>query len=508
MTGDSAGTNGSQYDVVVVGAGNAALCAAIAAHERGARTVVLEKANEGERGGNTFFTGGGFRFPYRGLDDIRALIPDLSDEEARGIDVGSYTESDMRGDLMRVTESLADPDLVDQLVGRGYDTVRWMRDVAGIRWVLMYGRQAFRVEGILKFWGGMIVEAVGAGHGLSEALFDSAKAQGIEVRYGTKAQDLLLDDRAAIRGIRVRTDAGYEEIATSSVVLASGGFEANTEMRTRYLGAGWEFAKVRGTRHNTGDGIRMALDAGAQSYGHWSSAHAVAWDLNAPPTGNRIVGDLYQKHSYPLGIIVNINGERFVDEGADLRNYTYARYGREILKQPYRVAFQLFDQQTVSMLRDEYRIREITKGEGNTIGELADSLGIDRAGLERTVEAYNAACRPGRFDPAARDGLTTVGIEPPKSNWALPLTEPPFFGVAVTCGVTFTFGGLRIEAKTANVLDTEDRPMPGLYAAGELVGGLFYHNYAGGSGLMSGAVFGRTAGEAAAAYATRAVART
>src|SRR5690606_39755121 len=139
--------------------------------------------------------------------------------------------------------------------------------------------------------GGMIVEAVGAGHGLSEALFESAKAQGIEVRYGTKAQDLLLDDRAAIRGIRVRTDAGYEEIATTSVVLASGGFEANTEMRTRYLGAGWEFAKVRGTRHNTGDGIRMALDAGAQSYGHWSSAHAVAWDLNAPPTGNRIVGD-------------------------------------------------------------------------------------------------------------------------------------------------------------------------------------------------------------------------
>ena len=325
MTGDSAATNRERYDVVVVGAGNAALCAAIAAHERGARTLVLEKANEGERGGNTFFTGGGFRFPYRGLDDIRGLIPDLTDEEARGIDVGSYTEADMRGDLMRVTESLADPDLVDQLVGRGYDTVRWMRDAAGIRWVLMYGRQAFRVEGILKFWGGMIVEAVGAGHGLSEALFESAKAQGIEVRYGTKAQDLVLDERAAIRGIRVRTDDGYEEIATTSVVLASGGFEANTEMRTRYLGAGWEFAKVRGTRHNTGDGIRMALDAGAQSYGHWSSSHAVAWDLNAPQTGNRIVGDLYQKHSYPLGIIVNINGDRFVDEGADFRNYTYAQ---------------------------------------------------------------------------------------------------------------------------------------------------------------------------------------
>ena len=491
-------TSDTAYDVVVVGAGNAALCAALAAREAGARVLVLEKATREERGGNTFFTGGGFRFPYRGIDDIRALIPDLSEDEVAGIEVGAYTEADMRADLMRVTEGLADPGLVDQLVGNGYATVQWMRERLGMRWVLMYGRQAYRVEGKLRFWGGMITEAVGGGEGLSEALFHAAGEQGVEVRYGTKAVSLVTNQRAAVTGIRVRDDDGFAEIATPAVVIAAGGFEANVEMRTRYLGPGWEMAKVRGTRHNTGDGIRMALDIGAQPYGHWSSAHAVAWDLNAPPTGNRRIGDLYQKHSYPLGLIVNINGDRFVDEGADLRNYTYAKYGREILKQPHSAAFQLFDQQTVAMLRDEYRIREVSKGEADTIGGLADSLGIDRAGLERTVAAYNAACRPGTFNPAERDGLATVGVDPPKSNWALPLNQPPYVGFAVTCGITFTFGGLRIMPRTGQVLDTEDRPIAGLYAAGELVGGLFFHNYAGGSGLMSGAVFGRTAGAAAA----------
>ena len=486
------------HDVVVVGAGNAALCAAMSAQEAGANVLVLEKASEDERGGNTYFTGGGFRFPYEGIDDIRALIPDLSDSEVERIEVGAYTEADMRADLMRVTEGLADDGLVDQLVRNALDTMQWMRERLDLRWVLMYGRQAYEVEGKLRFWGGLIVEAVGAGKGLSDGLFDAAKHYGVEVRYGTKAVELLIDDSGAACGVVARGPNGRETFEARAVVMAAGGFEANTEMRTRYMGPGWEFAKVRGTRHNTGEGIRMALDAGAQSFGHWSAAHAVAWDLNAPPTGNRIVGDLYQKHSYPLGLIVNIEGERFVDEGADLRNYTYAKYGREILRQPFGVAFQLFDQRTVPILRDEYRIREITKGEGATIGELADDLGIDRERLERTVAEFNAACQPGEFNPAVLDGVHTEGIEPPKSNWAIPLAEPPFFGVAVTCGITFTFGGLRIEATSAQVLDTESVPIPGLYAAGELVGGLFYHNYAGGTGLMSGSVFGRSAGRAAA----------
>ena len=272
-------------------------------------------------------------------------------------------------------------------------------------------------------------------------------------------------------------------------------------MRTRYLGAGWELAKVRGTQFNTGDGIRMALDIGAQSYGNWSGCHAVAWDLNAPPYGDRKVLDLFQKHSYPLGIIVDINGHRFVDEGADFRNYTYAKYGREILYRPQRAAFQVFDDKVKHLLRDEYRIPQATMATAGSLEELSGRLGIDPQGLAGTVAQFNAAVQDKEFNPAVLDGKGTTGIEPPKSNWALPIDTPPYLGYAVTCGITFTFGGLRIDTQ-GRVQDTEEGAMPGLWAAGELVGGLFYHNYPGGAGLMAGAVFGRIAGRGAALYAT------
>ena len=272
-------------------------------------------------------------------------------------------------------------------------------------------------------------------------------------------------------------------------------------MRTRYLGAGWELAKVRGTQFNTGDGIRMALDIGAQSYGNWSGCHAVAWDLNAPPYGDRKVLDLFQKHSYPLGIIVDINGHRFVDEGADFRNYTYAKYGREIPYRPQRAAFQVFDDKVKHLLRDEYRIPQATMATAGSLEELSGRLGIDPQGLAGTVAQFNAAVQDKEFNPAVLDGKGTTGIEPPKSNWALPIDTPPYLGYAVTCGITFTFGGLRIDTQ-GRVQDTEEGAMPGLWAAGELVGGLFYHNYPGGAGLMAGAVFGRIAGRGAALYAT------
>jgi tricarballylate dehydrogenase len=356
------------------------------------------------------------------------------------------------------------------------------------------------VGGKHRFWGGLNVEAVGGGPGLVQMLLERAEAAGIEVRYAHAAHRLLQDQAGRVIGVQVRTPAGLRDLPARAVVLASGGFEANPEWRTRYLGPDWDLAKVRGTRHNTGEGIRMALEIGAQAYGHWSSCHAVAWDAGAPPFGDRRVGDMFQKHSYPLGLIVNVHGERFVDEGADLRNYTYAKYGREIIKQPQRLAFQIFDQKTVGILREEYRIRQVTKGEADTIEGLAAQLDIDPAGLARTVKAFNAACQAGEFNPAVLDGKGTRGITPPKSNWAVPIDTPPYLGFAVTCGITFTFGGLKVNTR-AEVLDTADLPIPGLYAAGELVGGLFYHNYAGGSGLMSGSVFGKTAGDSAAVYA-------
>lgn len=492
-------TTHEQYDVVVAGAGNAALCAALSAAEQGASVLVLERAPEYLRGGNSFFTGGLFRFAYSGIEDILAIIPEIEEHEQQTIDVGSYSEAQFYDDLMRVTEGLSDPELAQTLVSQSYPTMQWLQR-QGVRWILAYGRQAFRHDGILRFWGGLIVEAVGAGKGLMDQQFDILRRKNVPVLYQTKAHSLETDNRGSITGLTVRDTNGYRKIAARAAVLACGGFESNAEMRTRYLGPGWELAKVRGTQFNTGDGIRMALDIGAQSYGHWSGCHAVAWDMNAPAFGDRNIADLFQKHSYPFGLIVNVEGKRFVDEGADLRNYTYAKYGKEILAQPQRVAFQLFDQKTKHLLRDEYFIPQASVVEADTIRRLANGLGIDAGALEHTVSEYNNAVQPGEYNPTVLDGKHTEGITPPKSNWALPLDEPPYMGYAVTCGLTFTFGGLKINTQ-AQVIDSEDAPIPGLYAAGELTGGLFYNNYPGGSGLTSGAVFGRIAGAAAASYA-------
>lgn len=484
------------WDVVVVGGGNAALCAALSAREHGARVLVLEKAPEAWRGGNSYFTAGGFRFAFKSFEELRDIVGDLSDQEAASMDVEPYTEDAYFDDLMRVTEDCADPDLALLLVRESQPTVRWMKG-QGVRWIPMFGRQAFRVGDRFRFWGGLVLEAVGGGPGLVEMEYQAAARAGIEVRFEHKAVRLLTDDQGGVTGVAVRTPTGTETIAARAVVLAAGGFEANPEMRARYLGPQWDLARVRGTPYNTGDAIRMALEIGALPWGHWSGCHAVQWDLNAPWHGDRKVGDNFQKHSYPLGIIVNLRGERFVDEGADFRNYTYVLYGRAVIEQPRRTAFQIFDQKVLPLLREEYRIREVTRAEDATLEGLARKLGIDPAGFVRTVEAYNRAVQPGPFNPAIKDGKGTRGLTPPKSNWALPLDTPPYVGFAVTTGITFTFGGLRITAD-AQVVDCEQRPISGLFAAGELVGGLFYHNYPGGAGLMAGAVFGRIAGRSAA----------
>ncbi len=482
-------------DVIVVGAGNAAFSAALSAREAGASVIVLEKAPEHARGGNTYFTGGAIRFAYNGFDEVRSLIPDLSEEEASVMEVGTYTTAQFRSDLMRVTEGLADEELANILVRQSYPTMVWLQE-QGMRFIPLWGRQAFKDGDKYRFWGGLTLEAVGGGKGLSDRHFQMAEEKEIAVRYETAAVGLLVDDAGRVAGVRAKSPAGFEELRSRTVVLACGGFEANAEMRTRYLGQGWELAKVRGVQTNTGDGIRMALDIGAQPFGHWSGCHAVAWDLNAPPFGNRAITDLYQKHSYPFGIIVNADGRRFVDEGADFRNYTYAKYGREILRQPQMMAVQVFDQKTLHLLRDEYHIPQVTVAEADTLEDLAEMLSIDAAAFAQTVAEYNAACVPGDYNPTLLDGVHTEGITPPKSNWALAIDTPPYVGYAVTCGITFTFGGLKIN-RDAQVLDTQDMPIPGLYAAGELVGGLFYHNYPGGAGLMAGAVFGRIAGGSA-----------
>jgi tricarballylate dehydrogenase len=488
------------YDVIVVGGGNAAFCAALAAQEAGARVLVLEAAPQEERGGNSRFTAGGMRVAYDGVADLARLIPDLTQEERANTDFGSYTQDQFYDDLCRITQYRTNPQLAEILAGQSLETMLWMRG-RGVRFVPMYGRQAFKIEGRFKFWGGLTVEAWGGGPGLVDALYTIASQSGIDVSYQTRALELLNDDNG-IQGLIARKQGRTQRFHAKAVVLASGGFEANAEWRTRYLGPGWDLAKVRGTRFNNGDGIRMALEIGAMPYGNWSGCHAVGWDRNAPEFGDLSVGDGFQKHSYPLGIMVNGRGRRFVDEGADFRNYTYAKYGRAILEQPGQFAWQIFDRKVAPLLRDEYRIKRVTKVSAATLEELARKLeDVEAQGFLEEVHAYNNAVDAGvPFNPNVKDGRCTRGLALNKSNWANTLDSPPFEAYAVTCGITFTFGGLKI-GDNGNVINTDGLPIRGLYAAGELVGGLFYFNYPGGTGLMSGAVFGRIAGSSAARFA-------
>ena len=478
--------------VVVIGGGNAALNAAIAAAESDADVVLLERAPFALRGGNSRFTAGAMRTVYEGVEDLRRLMPELTEDEIARTNFGSYSRERFYDDMGRVTQYRADPDLTERLIDSSFETLLWMHG-RGVRFLPLYGRQSFEVDGQVRFWGGLTVEAWGGGPGLVDSLTAIAGKAGVDVRYGARATAL----QAMNKGFTVRV--GNESLNADAVVLACGGFESNPAWRTRYLGPGWDLAKVRGTRFNTGDGIRMAVDVGGATRGNWSGCHAVAWDMNAPEFGDLDVGDNFQKHSYPFGILVNREGRRFVDEGADFRNYTYARYGREVLNQPGQCAWQIFDAKVAHLLRDEYRIRQVTKATADSIDELAAKLeGVDGNALVAEIQRYNAAVDTETlFDPTVKDGRGTRGLTVPKSNWANRLDTPPFKAYGVTCGITFTFGGLAVDAD-ARVLGEDGEPIPGLFAAGELVGGLFYFNYPGGSGLTSGAVFGRIAGTGAA----------
>ena len=489
----------SSYDVVVVGGGNAAMCAALSARESGASVLVLERAPQSERGGNTAFTAGIMRTVYSGVEDVVELVPDLTEEERATSDFGSYSAEQFFDDIARVTQSLADPDLVEVLVTRSFDTLRWMRS-KGVRFAPAYGRQAYKVDGRFTFWGGIAVEVHGGGPGLVDSLTKAVNKAGIEIRYKARARSLITDGDRVV-GVRVRYRGEIEEIAAGAVILASGGFQANAEWRTRYLGPSWDLAKVRGTRFNTGDGISMALDIGAMPWGHWSGSHAVAWELNAPAFGDLAVGDDFQKHSYPLR-----------DHGQRRRQAVPGR-GRRL------------PQLHLRQVRPSRSWPSPTSSPGRSSTRRSCTCCATSTGSRRSPRSPGHPRRPGReirwrrrpavpaygprvqrfrrrlvtFDPndQGRAGDTagwTCRSQLGQSAW----TPPPYEAYAVTCGITFTFGGLRIDT-IAQVINSTASPFPACLPAGELVGGIFYFNYPGGTGLTNGAVFGRVAGQSASA---------
>lgn len=483
-----------ETDVLIVGAGNAALVAAEAAYDAGLKVTTLERAPKERRGGNSHFSGGLFRFAFSDFEHVKEIVKETPGVEFNDVDVEPYPTDMFYADLMRVTEGLADPSLTELLVSRSEEVVTWMAK-HGIDWELHMSHVA-KVKGKFIWRSGTIpVSARGGGAGLQQMHFQHVESRGIEVLYSARAFELSQDASGAVDGAIVTTPGGRHRIKSKAVVLACGGFESNPEMRARYLGQNWDLVKVRGTRYNTGDGIHMAMAVGANPFGHWSGCHASVIDGESPAI--EAAQDESTRYSYPYSIMVNTLGERFVDEGEDFQVYTYAKTGRRILAQPGQIAFQIFDAKTVPLLRTNYvRSRPVV---ANTIEELADGLGIEPKRLRRTVDEFNKAVSPVEFDFSKRDGKCTTGLAVDKSNWASPIDSPPYQAYSVACGITFTYGGLKIDP-SCRVLTADDEPIPGLWAAGELTGGFFYHNYPSGSGLMRGAITGHVSATEAVKY--------
>lgn len=489
----------AEYDVIVVGAGNAALAASVSARENGAaKVLVLEKAPKGMRGGNTHWSGGVFRFVFDEPHALESLLPGIEEQYPRFYEgVTPYTYDDFMGDILRVTGGRTDRALAEILVTNSTDTVRWVHKIGRVPMEAAVSLAGVKKDGVIRFQRGMVVRAEHEGVGLSKSWFKTAGEEGIEVRYGSAAVELLQDAKGRVAGVKARGPDGTEDISAKAVVLGAGGFEANAQWRAQYLGAPLDQAKVRGTPHNQGDGLRMALAIGAMPWGQWSGCHSTPISADWGHFAPRELTDKSNRLSYVYGVMINRLGKRFVDEGFDVQLLTYAKYGRLILNQPGGTAYQIFDKKTVHLLEPRYSTSKPIVAD--TLRDLFRQFDIDdKEQALKSLEAYNAAARdPAGFDPSRKDGLATSGLDIDKTNWAVRLDDPPFHAYTVTGGITFTFGGLKIDDH-AQVIGTDWRPIPGLYTCGEMVGGLFHDNYAAGSGLMSGAVFGRIAGRSAA----------
>jgi tricarballylate dehydrogenase len=484
-------------DVLVIGGGNAGLVAAIEAKNAGANVLLIEKGPKNSRGGNTRLSLAQFRIASEGTNDYLPLLEGAKLPEGE-LEIEPYPKDEFYNKLIELSEGFADKLLTEIYVERSLETVMWMKE-QGVQWDILPMNMK-RVGNRLFFPAGQTaLMAAGGGESLVETLYGIAEKRGVEVLYQTAARSPIQNADGKVCGIFGIGVNGLIQIDAKAVILACGGFQADPEMRRRCLGENWDLVRLRGTRYNTGDGIQMALSIGAQLTGHWGGCHA-SIICEATPMVEAAAGGS-ERYSYPYSIIVNRDGRRFIDEGEDFWDNTYAKLGKEILKQPGSVVFQVFDAKVIPLIGTEYQQDE-TKVESKSLEQIAEELDINIENFLETIKEYNQSIvndeKP--FMTHKFDGRRTKGLKPDKTNWAQKIDTPPYRAYSAVCGLTMTYGGLKTNEKT-QVINTCDHPIEGLYAVGEVTGGFFYHNYPGGTGLVRGAVMGRIAGAEAATSA-------
>lgn len=458
----------SMYDVIIVGGGNAALCAALSARQYVEKVLVLERAPMHMRGGNT-----------RHTRNIRC-----AHESADRFFSGPYSCDEFYDDLVEVSGAPANSDLAKYTIRESRKLPEWMSG-HGVKWqqplagTLHLGRT--------NRW------FLGGGKTFLNAYYRAAEKMGIEVHYETSVKDLVVEDRKFTTAIVSKHESG--SLRARAIVIATGGFEANLDWLKQYWGDAANNFIVRGTPYNDGGMLANLLSKGGKPIGDPQGFHAIAVDARAPKFDGGIVTRL---DAIPFGIVVNRDAKRFYDEGENFWPKRYAIWGGLIAKQPGQIAYCVLDSKTI----EQFLPPVFKPYRAGTIEGLANALSLDPTTFRNTVEAYNRATEGNtNFRMDVLDGTSTRGLDIRKSNWAVSIDRPPYYGFPLRPGITFTYMGIAVNER-AQVLDTNNRPFENVFAAGEIVSGnILTKGYLGGFGLTLGAVFGKLAGNEAAAYA-------
>jgi tricarballylate dehydrogenase len=454
-----------KFDVLVIGGGNAALCAAISARRAGASVLVLEGAPKFYRGGNT-----------RHTRNMRC-----AHDAATAILTGPYSEEEFFEDLLRVTEGQTDEELARLMIRESKDILDWIVD-QGVRWQPSLG-------GTLSL-GRTNSFFLGGGRAMLNALYLTAERLGVEILYEAEVVDLEIQDGMFLSAT-LRQGDGRVQVKATTLVAAAGGFEANIEWLKQYWGEAADNFLIRGTPYNRGSILKMLLAKGVQEIGDPTQCHAVAIDARAP----KFDGGIITRHdSVVFGIVVNREAQRFYDEGEDIWLKRYAIWGRLVAAQPGQIAYIIFD----CTVRNSFMPTLFPPIEGGSIAELAGKLALDPAALDKTIADFNAAVRPGTFDHTILDDCRTEGVTPPKTHWARKIETPPFLAYPVRPGITFTYLGTRVN-RESRILMQGGKLSANMFAAGEIMAGnVLGKGYAAGIGMTIGSVFGRIAGREAA----------